>query len=207
MKTTNMNSRTRLLSGVALWWRPGKPGLRDCPASRRRLGKLHFILLPAAVAALAFLGGCIAYVHTSLPIVIDTGWHSGHHPYQARPHPQYYCYDCHGYTYFDPYYDYCVSYGFRFNWNAHPSVRRYYRERHSILVKNTPRFGEYKYKPDYRSNSKYNRPPDYQTWKKSQKSQQLKSREESKGKSRGESQKKSKGESRDESQGKSDRGK
>jgi hypothetical protein len=186
------------------------------------------VLLLVSIAAVPILGGCIAYVHTSLPIVIGTEDYHGYHGYYGRPHSQYYCYDCHGYTYFDPYYDYCVHYGFRFSWSSYPSLRRYHREHYPLIVKNTPHFGEYKYKADYRRNPKYERPPDYQTWKKSEgrtfytgkesygqkspgstgkESQQLKSRGESKGKSSGESQKKSKGESRDKSQGKSDRGK
>ena len=38
----------------------------------------------------------------------------------SRPDPSYFCYDCHGSRYFDPYYDYCDSRGFRYRWAAHP---------------------------------------------------------------------------------------
>jgi len=134
----------------------------------RKLGKLPFALLLVAVAALPFVGGCVAYVHTTLPIVIDTEGYHGHRGYYARPHPQYYCYDCHGYAYFDPYYDYCVHYGFRFRWDSYPSVRRYYREHYPMIVKKTPHYGEYKYKPEYRGDRRYQKPSDYETWKRSE---------------------------------------
>lgn len=128
--------------------------------------KLLFLLL-ICVVGLPVLGGCIAYVHSSFPIVIGSGGY-GYHDYYGNPHPQYYCYECHGYRYFDPYYDYCVYYGFRFNWNTHPSLRRYYRERHDVIVRDTPNFGDYKYKSNYRQEPNYTRPPDYQSWKRSE---------------------------------------
>ena len=134
----------------------------------RKLGKLPFVLLLVAGAALPFLASCIAYVHTTLPIVVGSGGHDGHHGYYARPHSQYYCYDCHGYTYFDPYYDYCIHYGFRFRWDSYPSLRRYHREHYPVIVKKTPHYGEYKYKPDYRRDRRYQKPPDFETWKKTE---------------------------------------
>ncbi|MCX5800243.1 MAG: hypothetical protein NTX17_02505 [Candidatus Eisenbacteria bacterium] len=145
--------------------------LTDRVVPGRKLGDLSLFSLLIAVAALPFLAGCIAYLHTSLPIVIETGGHHGYYGdrgYSARPHPQYYCYDCHGYTYFDPYYDYCVQYGFRFRWSDYPSAGRYYRQHYPVIVQKTPHFGEYKYKPDYRTSSKYERPPDYEALKKSE---------------------------------------
>jgi len=151
----------------------------------RKLGKLPFVLLLVAVAALPFVGGCVAYVHTTLPIVIDTEGYHGHRGYYARPHPQYYCYDCHGYAYFDPYYDYCIHYGFRFRWDSYPSLRRYYREHYPVIVKKTPHYGEYKYKPDYRRNRSYQKPPDYETWKRSEGRTFYKGKESSSEKSSG----------------------
>jgi hypothetical protein len=149
----SLNSRTSLVNVV---W----PGCK--------LGKLPFVLLLVTVAAVLFPGGCVAYAHATLSIVVDTEGYRGHHGYYARPHPQYYCYDCHGYSYFDPYYDYCVYYGFRFRWDSYPSMRRYYREHYPVIVKRTPHYGEYEYKPDYRRDSRYGKPPDYETWKKSE---------------------------------------
>jgi hypothetical protein len=176
------NSKTSLVNGVG---------------SRRKLGRLQIALLLVAGAALPLLGGCIAYVHTSLPILIDTegyhgyhGYHGndgyhGYHGYYARPHPQYYCYDCHGYTYFDPYYDYCVYYGFRFTWDSYPSLTRYYREHYPVIVKKTPHYSEYKYKPDYRRDPRYEKPSDYQTWKMSEGRTFYKGKESSSEKSSG----------------------
>jgi len=178
------------------------------------------IALLVSLAAIPLLAGCIAYVHGSFPMVVGEGY--GHHGYYGNPVPQYYCYDCHGYRYFDPYYDYCSYYGFRFDWYTHPSVHRYYREHHTIIVRDTPHFGDYKYKSNYRHDSNYRRPSDYQTWKKSggrtyysgkesgderykKESRGEKYREESKSKSRGESQEKSRGESRGESKGETQR--
>jgi len=131
-----------------------------------KIGNMPLVLL-VLVVALPLIGGCVAYLHTTLPIVVG-GDHYGHPAYYGRPSPQYYCYDCHGYTYFDPYYDYCVYYGFRFSWNNYPSVTRYYREHYDVIHRDTPHFGEYKYKPDYRRDYQYSRPPDYQTWKRTE---------------------------------------
>lgn len=124
------------------------------------------ILLVLAIALL--VGGCVAYVHTTLPVVIGGGGYYGHPSYYGRPSSQYFCYECHGYEYFDPYYDYCAYYGFRFYWNTHPSVMRYYREHYDVIHRDTPHFGEYKYKPDYTRDYQYHKPPDYQSWKRTE---------------------------------------
>jgi hypothetical protein len=55
----------------------------------------------AAAAAAFALTGCMAGVRMA---TVDARTASS-----GRPHPSYYCYDCHGYRYFDPYYDRCAS--------------------------------------------------------------------------------------------------
>ena len=100
----------------------------------------------AALLASAFsLGGCVYYgsmVHAN-------------YSRSSRPHASYYCYDCHGYRYFDPYYDYCVSYGYRYRWTDHPRVISLYRERYVRIRENHPDYGRYRYAPDYRASSRY----------------------------------------------------
>jgi hypothetical protein len=122
------------------------------------------LLIVACVAALPLVVGCVAYVHGGFPIVVG----EPHPHYYGRPHSSYYCYDCHGYSYFDPYYDYCVNFGFRVDWGHHTPLWRYYtRHRESIVVKmgNYPR---YKYKYDYRQGPRYRSPANYNTWRKSE---------------------------------------
>jgi hypothetical protein len=132
---------------------------------RRTLGKargvrlLPYALLFAVVAAVPLVSGCIAHVHTRFPVV----FHARYHNY--RPHPRYYCYDCHGYRYFDPYYDFCDHFGFRFRWDRYSSLRDYHRRHYRRIRRVTPHFGEYKYKPDYRRHPMYKRPLDYEKWK------------------------------------------
>ncbi|UCF78194.1 MAG: hypothetical protein JSW03_08795 [Candidatus Eiseniibacteriota bacterium] len=127
----------------------------------RRLRLLPYALLFASVAALPVLTGCVAHVHARFPLFFHA------HRYSPRPHPQYYCYDCHGYTYFDPYYDFCAHYGFRIRWDRYSSLRHYHERYYPRIRRATPHFGEYKYKPDYRKSPQYKKPVDYGTWKKS----------------------------------------
>lgn len=224
MKIGNMDHEMLLGKNVTPVSVRDDAGSTGNQAQRRKLGRWPLALLFLAVA-LPLIGGCVAYIHSTLPIVIGTGDHYGHPAYYGRPSPQYYCYDCHGYTYFDPYYDFCTYYGFRFQWDTHPSVTRYYREHYDVIHRDTPHFAEYKYKPDYRREFQYSRPPDYQTWKKTegrtfykgkgssgqqppamkqpQGESKGKSGEGSSGQSQGKSRGKSKGESGGESQGKS----
>ena len=73
----------------------------------------------------------------------------------SRPHASYFCYDCHGYRYFDPYYDWCANYGYRYVWAAHPQVVRLYRERYVRIREQHPEYGRYRYPPGYRSSPRY----------------------------------------------------
>jgi len=144
--------------------------VKERAASSRRLslrGRVpRGLLLAACAAALPALVGCVAYVHGGFPIVI------GHpHPYyhddyyHARPHSSYYCYDCHGYTYFDPYYDYCVNFGFRVDWGHHTPLWRYYNRHHDTIVMKMG-YPAYRYKYDYREGPRYKRSVNYEQWKK-----------------------------------------
>ena len=51
------------------------------------------------------------------------------HPATGRPHPSDYCYDCHGYRYFDADYDWCVGDGFDDGRGRHPEVTTLERAR------------------------------------------------------------------------------
>ena len=83
----------------------------------------------------------------------------------SRPHPSYFCYDCHRYRYFDPYYDYCANYGFRFGWSDHPQARVIYRERYVQIKETHPDFGRYRYREGYRAGPRYKDPRDYALWR------------------------------------------
>lgn len=83
----------------------------------------------------------------------------------SRPHGSYFCYDCHGYRFFDPYYDWCAGYGFRYAWSAHPQVVRLYRERYVSIREQHPEYGRYRYTPGYRSLPRYRKDRDYDRWK------------------------------------------
>jgi hypothetical protein len=83
----------------------------------------------------------------------------------SRPHPSYFCYDCHGYRYFDPYYDWCANFGFRYAWTAHPQVVRIYRERYVRIREQHPEYGRYRYQPGYRSLPHYREERDYDRWR------------------------------------------
>ena len=100
----------------------------------------------ALLGSAMVLGGCF-YGYGSMV--------SASYSRSSRPHPSYYCYDCHGYRYFDPYYDYCVANGFRYRWSEHPQAVTLYRERYVRIRENHPDYGGYRYSPDYRSTSRY----------------------------------------------------
>jgi hypothetical protein len=92
------------------------------------------------------LGGCVYGYGTMVQANYSTS---------SRPHPTYYCYDCHGYRFFDPYYDYCVGNGYRYRWADQPRVMALYRERYVRIRETHPDYGRYRYAPDYRSSSRY----------------------------------------------------
>jgi len=83
----------------------------------------------------------------------------------SRPHSTYFCYDCHGYRFFDPYYDWCAGYGFRYAWSTHPQAVRLYRERYVRIREQHPEYGRYRYTPGYRSLPRYRDERDYDRWK------------------------------------------
>src|SRR5262245_14366634 len=107
----------------------------------------------ALLGSAVVLGGC-AYGYGSMA--------QASYSRSSRPHPSYYCYDCHGYRYFDPYYDYCVANGFRYRWGEHPRVITLYRERYVRIRENHPVYARYRYSPDYRSTSRYREHKSYE---------------------------------------------
>jgi hypothetical protein len=80
---------------------------------------------------------------------------------ETRPTDSYFCYDCHGYRYFDPYYDYCVGYGYRYRWEHHPRATALYRERYVRIRESHPDYGRYRYAPRYRSSTRYREGREY----------------------------------------------
>ena len=111
-----------------------------------------------AVVALTLVPGCAAWIGSRLPVL------GGYAP-AGRPVPSYYCYDCHGYRYLDPYYDWCAGYGFRYAWNRHPDAVRAYRERYVRIKEQNPSYGRYRYPSAYREQRRYVEPRDYDTWR------------------------------------------
>jgi len=108
------------------------------------------------LAVLALVSGC-TYASTALrpePRFYAAG----------RPDPSYYCYDCHGYRYFDPYYDWCPNYGFAFSWQRHPQLTRIYRERYVALKVRDRQLGRWRYPDGYRASRRFREPRDYDTW-------------------------------------------
>lgn len=83
----------------------------------------------------------------------------------GRPHPSYYCYDCHGNRYFDPYYDWCAGYGFRFPWSRHPEAIGVYRSRYLRIREAHPEYGRYRYRAGYRETRRYREPKSYEAWR------------------------------------------
>jgi len=101
--------------------------------------------------------GCVAIIHHR--------YYVPRYAVHARPVPDYFCYDCHGYDYFDPYYDFCVRYGFVFRWDECYSCRTYYRKHYVKIRRAHPRSRLYKYKRDYRKERRYRDPVDYEVWR------------------------------------------
>jgi len=111
----------------------------------------------AALAAAFALAGCTAGVQMA---TVDARPASS-----GRPHPSYYCYDCHGYRYFDPYYDWCAGYGFRYGWRRHPEVLDLYRVRYLGIRESHPEYGRYRYRAGYRQDRRYREPRSYEAWR------------------------------------------
>ena len=109
------------------------------------------------VAGLALLSGCI-YGYSGSIMAARYGPSS-------RPDPSYYCYDCHGYRYFDPYYDWCTNYGFIYPWRSHPRVINQYRNRYLRIRRTDPTVGRYNYPEYYRERPRYRNPRDYESWR------------------------------------------
>ncbi len=112
----------------------------------------------ALVAVLATLPGCAVWIETRYP-------QRASYDVAGRPVASYYCYDCHGYRYFDPYYDWCASYGFRYAWDRHPETVAIYRQRYVRIKEENPRYGRYRYPSDYRQARRYRQPRDYDEWR------------------------------------------
>jgi hypothetical protein len=83
----------------------------------------------------------------------------------SRPDASYFCYDCHGYRYFDPYYDYCNGNGFRYRWADHPRAMIVYRDRYVRIKDAHPDYGRYQYRSGYKSAERYRDPRDYESWR------------------------------------------
>jgi hypothetical protein len=112
----------------------------------------------AVVFVLALLPGCAVWVESRYPA-------RRAYDVDGRPVSSYYCYDCHGYRYFDPYYDWCVSYGFRYTWDRHPEAVAAYRAHYVRIKEQNPSYGRYRYRVDYRGARRYREPPDYDSWR------------------------------------------
>jgi hypothetical protein len=111
----------------------------------------------AATGALLSLSGCVYGMRMAV-VQPAPRW-------SYRPDDSYYCYDCHGDRYFDPYYDWCARYGFRYDWGRHPRVVRIYRERYLHIRERNPQYGRYVYRGDYRNSPRYKAPTDYEAWR------------------------------------------
>jgi hypothetical protein len=110
----------------------------------------------ALVVLAALLSGCVyAYHSTAVAPRFAT---------EQRPDPSYFCYDCHGYRFFDPYYDWCPPYGFAYRWDR-PRMQRIYRERYVALKRQDRRLGRFEYPEGYRSTRRYREPRDYMSWR------------------------------------------
>lgn len=111
-----------------------------------------------AAVLLAVLPGCAVWVASRYPAAVT-------YASAGRPAPSYYCYDCHGYRYLDPYYDWCAGYGFRYAWDHHPETVRVYRERYVRIKEQNPSYGRYRYPTEYRRQQRYREPRDYESWR------------------------------------------
>lgn len=90
---------------------------------------------------------------------------AGRYSTESRPDRTYYCYDCHGYRFFDPYYDYCSYYGFRYRWDDHPGAGALYRQRYVRIRQAHPEYGRYRYQDDYRASTRYREGQSYEEWR------------------------------------------
>jgi hypothetical protein len=109
------------------------------------------------MAGILALTGCVYGLHSA-----DMG---PRYAVERRPDPTYYCYDCHGYRYFDPYYDWCTENGFRYRWDAHPRAVAVYRQRYLRIRRANRDYGRYTYPEDYRFRPRYRDPKDYEEWR------------------------------------------
>ena len=114
--------------------------------------------MAGAAMVLAVLPGCMIWVGTRY-------LRGASYASAGRPSESYYCYDCHGYRYLDPYYDWCSGYGFRYAWDRHPETVRAYRERYVRIKEQNPSFGRYRYPAEYRAQRRYREPQDYDSWR------------------------------------------
>jgi len=108
------------------------------------------------LAALALFAGCAYAVRSTRP----TAFYAS----ANRPEPGYYCYDCHGYRCFDPYYDWCPYHGFVYRWERSPALVRIYRERYVALKSTDRRLGRLRYAEGYRATRRYREPVSYDVW-------------------------------------------
>ena len=112
----------------------------------------------AAVAAgLAALAGC-GYGYRMVTV-------QARYSTDSRPDASYFCYDCHCFRYFDPYYDYCVRYGFQYRWSRHPQTVTIYRDRYVRIKESHPDYGRYRYRDGSRAGPRYREPRDYEAWR------------------------------------------
>jgi len=109
------------------------------------------------VGGLLALVGC-GYGYRSILV-------QGRYSAASRPDASYFCYDCHGYRYFDPYYDYCDGRGFRYRWADHPRAMIVYRDRYVRIKEAHPDYGRYQYRSGYKSAERYREPRDYESWR------------------------------------------
>src|SRR2546422_5758487 len=108
------------------------------------------------LAALVLVAGCAYAVRSSSPTAAY--WSAN------RPVAGYYCYDCHGYRYFDPYYDWCPNYGFVYHWERSPQAGQIYRERYVALKSKDRSLGRVRYSTGYRATRRYREPVDFESW-------------------------------------------
>ena len=111
----------------------------------------------AVAAAMAAVAGC-GYGYRMVTV-------QARYSTDSRPDASYYCYDCHGYRYFDPYYDFCVRYGFHYRWARYPRVVAIYRDRYVRIKESHPDYGRYNYDDAYRASPRYHEPRDYEVWR------------------------------------------
>jgi hypothetical protein len=122
------------------------------------VGPARWTRIAGAAVVLAVLPSCAIWVGTGGP-------RTGSYASTGRPSASYYCYDCHGYRFFDPYYDWCAGHGFHYAWDRHPETVRVYRERYLRIKEQNPWYGRYRYPSGYRDLRGYRLPRDYDSWR------------------------------------------